>query len=213
MKERHTTSTTLRSENPVVPCTNCGTVENKIEGHCSSGGRFICEDCVNGHREMKCLSNHKVIPCADLQSGKIDVRNLHQKKYCKVHEKQVLRFFCETCGELICRDCTVVDHPAAGHTLVNLENAAKGQRTEIEQLISSCEVVSKKIKNALKEVDRVSEQLRRNATTAEKEIDEVFNRVLRLLEYNRNRLKGEVKTIVSERKKEIGAEKDEIQLK
>ena len=80
---------------------------------------------------MKCLSNHKVIPYADLQSGKIDIRNLHQMKYCKVYEEQVLRFICETCGELI------VDHPAAGHTLVNLENAAKGQRTKIEQLISS----------------------------------------------------------------------------
>ena len=62
-------------------------------------------------------------------------------------------------------------------------------------------------------MDRVSEQLRRNATTAEKEIDEVFNRVLRLLEDNRNSLKGEVKAVVWERNKEISAEKDEIQLK
>ena len=164
------------------------------------------------HSKRKTFSKHKVFPYADLQSGKIDIRKLHQKKYCKIHEEQVLRFFCETCGELICRDCTVVDHPAPSHTLVNLENASKGQRTDIEQLTKRCEGVSKKITDALKEVDSVSEQLKRNATTAEKEIDEAFNRVLRLLEDNRNRLKGEVKEIVSEGNKEIGAEKDEIQL-
>ena len=212
LKERHAASTILRSGDPVVPCASCGTVDNKIEGHCSSCNGFICGDCVGMHSKLKTFNNHKVIPYADLQSGKIDIRNLHQKKYCKVHEEQVLRFFCETCGELICRDCTVVDHPSTSHTLVNVKNAAKRQRTEIEQLTRSCEEVSKKIKDALKEVDRVSEQLRRNATTAEKEIDEVFNRVLRLLEDNRNRLKGEVKTIVSERNKEIQAEKDDIQL-
>ena len=157
------------------------------------------------------LKHHKVIQFADLQSGKIDIRNLHQKKYCKVHDEQVLRFFCETCGELICRDCTVVDHPAANHTLLNLENATKGQRTEIEKLIRKCEEVSKKIEDALKEVDNVSEQLKRNAITAEKGIDEAFNRVLRLLEDNRNRLKGEMKTIVSDKNKEIDVEKDKIQ--
>ena len=139
---------------------------------------------------MKGLSNHKVVPYADLQSGKIDIRKLHQKKYCKVHEEQVLRFFCETCGELICRDCTVVDHPAASHTLVNLENATKGQRMEIERLTRSCEEMKKNINDALTEMDSVSEQLGRNAVTVEEEIDKAFNRALKLLEDNRNRLKA-----------------------
>ena len=112
---------------------------------------------------------------------------------------------------MICRDCTVVDHPAPSHTLVNLEKATKGQRTEIEQLARSCEEIEKKIDTALKEVDSVSEQLERNAATAEEEIDEAFNRALKLLEDNRKKLKGEVKTTVLERMKQCNAHKDEIQ--
>ena len=212
LKEHHATSTILRSGDPVVPCASCGTVDNKIEGHCSSCNGFICGDCVSIHSKLKTFSSHKVIPYADLRSGKIDIRNLHQTRHCKVHVGQVLWFFCETCGELICRDCTVVDHPAASHTLVNVENAYKGQKTEIEQFSRSCVKVQKKIADTLKEVDGVSEQLERNARTAEEEINKAFNRALRLLEDNRNRLRGEVKTIVSKRKKQIQAEKEEVQL-
>ena len=69
----------------------------------------------------------------------------------------------------------------------------------------------KKITDALREVDKVSEQLERNAATAEEEIDVAFNRALTLLEDNRNKLKGEVKTTVSERMKQCNAHKDEIQ--
>ena len=144
LKERHEHSRTIHSKDAVVPCACCPSLESKVEGYCSSCGGFICGGCVGSHSNIRMLSNHKIIPYADLQSGKIDIKNLHQKKYCTIHEGQVMWFFCETCGELICRDCTVVDHPAASHTLVNLDNATKGQRTEIEQLARSCEEIKKK---------------------------------------------------------------------
>ena len=214
LKERQENASTIQSKDAIVPCASCASLKGKVEGYCSSCGGFICGNCVSFHKShsnVKGLSNHNVIPFTDLQSGKTDIRNLTQKRYCKVHEGQVLWFFCETCEELICRDCTIVDHPAASHTLVNLEKATKGQRTEIEQLARSCEEIKKKITDALREVDKVSGQLERNAATAEEEIDEAFNRALELLEDNRNKLKGEVKTTVSERMKQCNAHKDEIQ--
>ena len=91
------------------------------------------------------------------------------------------------------------------------KDATKRQKTEIEQLTRSCEEVHKTIEDALKEVDSVSVQLERNAVKAEEEIGKAFNRALSLLEDNKNMLMGEIKTTVSERKKLIDAEKDEIQ--
>ena len=103
------------------------------------------------HSKVKLFSDHKVIPYDDLRSGKVDIKNVSKKKYCKVHEGQVLWFYCETCGVLICRDCTVVDHPAGSHNLVILESATKGQRKEIEQLMQSCEGSKTTVENALRQ--------------------------------------------------------------
>ena len=111
------------------------------------------------HSKQETFINHKVVPYVDLQSGKIDIRKLQQKKYCKVHDEQVVRFFCETCRKLICHVCTTVDHPAESHTVVNLESTSNEQKTEIEQLTRSFEESKKKIEDAYKNVDIVSEQL------------------------------------------------------
>ena len=91
------------------------------------------------------------------------------------------------------------------------KDATKRQKTEIEQLTRNCEEVHKTIEDALKEVDSVSVQFERNAVKAEEKIDKAFNRALSMLEDNKNMLMGEIKTIVSERKKQIDAKKDEIQ--
>ena len=163
------------------------------------------------HSKVKLFSDHKVIPYDDLRSGKVDIKNVSKKKYCKVHEGQVLWFYCETCGVLICRDCTVVDHPAGSHNLVILESATKGQRKEIEQLMQSCEGSKTTVENALREIDNVVDHLDGSAKTTEADIDKAFQKALQLLEDSRKRLKSEVKTIVSEKKKNLEAQKDEIQ--
>ena len=211
LKEREATTKTLTSEETVAPCASCGSVDNKVEGYCSSCGGFVCKDCMGVHSRVKLFSDHKVILYDDLRSGKVDIRILSQKKYCKVHESQVLRFYCETCGVLICRDCTVVDHPAGSHNLVNLESATKGQRKEIEQLMQSCEGSKTTVENALRETDNVVDHLDGSAKTTEADIDKAFQKALQLLEDSRKRLKSEVKTIVSEKKKNLEAQKDEIQ--
>ncbi|XP_072018283.1 E3 ubiquitin-protein ligase TRIM56-like [Amphiura filiformis] len=212
LKDRQATAMTLQSRDAVVPCVSCGAVDERVEGHCSSCGGFICGGCIAMHNKLKTFSNHKVIPCEDLKSGKVDIRNLSQKKYCNIHEDQVLWFYCETCCVLTCRDCTVVDHPASSHTLVNLERASKGHKKEIEQLIQNCEVVTNRTETALKMVTDVSNQLNKNATKAKVEIDESFNKALKLLEDNRDQLKREVDKAAAVTKKQLDAQTDEIQV-
>ncbi|XP_072019229.1 E3 ubiquitin-protein ligase TRIM45-like isoform X2 [Amphiura filiformis] len=211
LKDRQATAMTLQSRD-TVPCASCGAVDERIEGHCSACGGFICGGCIAMHSKLKIYSNHKVIPYEDLKSGKVDIRNLSQKKYCKIHEEQVVRFYCETCGVLTCRDCTVVDHPASSHNLVNLESASKGHKKEIEQLIQGCDTIKIKTDDALKEIDSVLDQLVENAATAEAGIDESFNEAMKLLEDSRDQLKGELTKAASDRKKQLDAQKDEIMI-
>ncbi|XP_072018869.1 E3 ubiquitin-protein ligase TRIM56-like [Amphiura filiformis] len=212
LKDRQAAEMTLQSRDTVVPCASCGAVDERVEGHCSRCGGFICGGCIATHSKIKALSNHKVIPYEDLKSGKVDIRNLSQKKYCKIHEDQVLWFYCETCGVLTCRDCTVVDHPASSHSLVNLESASKGHKKEIEQLIQDCDVANKATVDAVKEIENVTDLLEKDGPSVDAAIDASFNRALKLLEDERKQLKGEVKKAVSDKRKHLDAQKDEVQL-
>ena len=182
LKEREATTKTLTSEETVAPCASCGSVDNKVEGYCSSCGGFVCKDCMGVHSRVKLFSDHKVIPYDDLRSGKVDIRNLSQKMYCEVHQGQVLWFYCETCCVLICQTCTVVDHPTGSHNLVNLESATKGQRKEIKQLMKSCEGSKTRAEDAIKRVDNVVDELCRNTQATEAAIDAAYQKAMRLLE-------------------------------
>ena len=55
LKEREATTKTLISEETVAPCASCGSVDNKVEGYCSSCGGFICKDCMVYIVKLSCL--------------------------------------------------------------------------------------------------------------------------------------------------------------
>ncbi|XP_072047252.1 E3 ubiquitin-protein ligase TRIM56-like [Amphiura filiformis] len=213
LKDRQAAEMTIQSRDTVVPCASCGAVDERVEGHCSGCGGFICGGCITSHSKLKLYSTHKVIPYEDLKSGKVDIRNLSQKKYCKIHKEQVLWFYCETCGVLTCRDCTVVDHPASSHNLVNIESASKGHKKEIEQLIQDCDVANKATVDVVREIENVTDLLEKDGIAVDAAIDRSFNRALKLLEDERKELKGEVKKAVSDKGKHLNAQKDEVQLK
>ena len=212
LKERQDAALILESRDTVVPCSCCGAVDEHVDGHCAKCGGFICGVCTSMHNRLKLFSNHKVIPYEDLKSGKVDIRNLSQKKYCKVHEDQVLWFYCYTCGILTCRDCTVIDHPSSSHDLVNLETASKEQKKEIEQLVNDCKTAKKVTVDVLTEIENVGDLLDKDGRSAYAKIDESFEKALKLLNDQRKQLKEEVKKAVSEKKKQLESQKDEVLL-
>ena len=178
--ERRDTVDKLKSKDAAIPCNCCGAVDQKADAYCNSCGGFVCGDCVGIHSKVKNMSSHKLIPFEDLKSGKVKIKTISQQKFCNTHKGQVLWFYCETCGVLICRDCTVVDHPASSHVLVNLETASEGQKKEMERLIQDCGVVKRKVTDALKTAESTMANLEENAKLVELKIDATFD------EYKKN---------------------------
>ena len=72
-------------------------------------------------------------------------------------EFQVLKYFCETCDDAICRDCAIYDHRE--HNYVDLKEAVKTHRSVITSLLDSTKRKIPIIKFALKEVIEVTESL------------------------------------------------------
>ncbi|XP_072018762.1 uncharacterized protein [Amphiura filiformis] len=89
---------------------------------------------------------------------------------------------------------------------------AMGHRKEIEQLMQDCEGVKNRTENAMDMVRTASDELNTNATKAKEEINESFNKALKLLEDNRDQLKIEVDKAAAIKKEQLDAQMDEIQV-
>lgn len=72
---------------------------------------------------------HEVIALGDLQTQKEVQEKLHRPLMCTVHERDVLKYFCETCDEPVCRECLIIDHRE--HHYGYLKDVDKRHRSEV----------------------------------------------------------------------------------
>jgi len=68
--------------------------------------KLICLYCtMNGHRY------HAFNFADEIADEVITLITPKKEEYCMSHIKQTLDLYCKTCSTLICRDCTLQDHP------------------------------------------------------------------------------------------------------
>ena len=94
-------------------CEMC--LNGKVKDFCRQCTEFMCLQCARQHKRMKAkFPDHKVVTLEELRTGGVKSFPAEQAppRICQVHNEQ-RKVYCYDCKELICRDCTLVDH--AGH--------------------------------------------------------------------------------------------------
>ena len=196
-------------------CTFCEKSDDVAVARCTDCKEYLCQDCVYAHKTYKVLRGHNVVSFEDTEFHKVDIQKTSVKEYCTKHEGQILWFFCETCSQLICRDCTVVDHPASTHKLVNVEDVSGTHRKKLKKLSFQCQKVAQEVDKARETVDEVQTDLDKALENAKKELDlatvKIKNKFLKSLEEERQMISDEIDKIGSQNKSQIKANEDSVQ--
>ena len=90
-----------------LTCEKCSVTTRPATNFCRQCTKFICQACSNIHKEWDELRGHEVVSMGKVEGDLIQL--VSPKKFtsrCTKHKKN-LKLYCEPCGELICRDCTV----------------------------------------------------------------------------------------------------------
>ena len=163
--------------------TACIRCQKPAINHCATCEVFLCKKCSDSHDSwlvtMK-QSNHNVLSVQELINPVSQVK-IKRKLYCVKHEGEILKYYCETCKELCCIDCVVLNHQKPEHSCMAVSGDAHKQR---ETLQSSSAILDEKVsegKNALKNVCEVMNALKRNAETAKDQIEEQKQKILKIV--------------------------------
>ena len=92
-------------ENAIL-CTNCLDEADAIS-RCVDCSEFLCLQCVTAHKRLKPMKEHKVLA---LDILRYDRSSVHRPVHCPEHEPEVFTYYCEVCQDLICRECTILEH-------------------------------------------------------------------------------------------------------
>ena len=185
--------------------------DGNAKGYCRDCGEFVCEDCVTLHRKWKKFAGHEIATLGQIEA---DVSQLAPPKKvamkCSKHPSEELKIYCETCSELICRDCTVKAHrdhqfDLVGDCFTKNRDAIVASLQPIKQQL---DIVSQ----AVAEVDARSTRVAENGDAIKRDIQIATSELIRALKAREQQLMAQVDQIVGQTSKTLAAQRDHYQL-
>ena len=144
---------------------------------CVNCSDFLCNACAKHHKTWRKTLNHDVQPIGGSKSGSnVAAKPLdsipHKPMNCQLHEDETLKFYCETCGTLICRDCMAIEH--AGHTYDRIEKLAEKEKSQLVSLLGNADSAKAKLDGAITKGGKMVQQVQAKQKIAEKDIKSAF---------------------------------------
>ena len=192
--------------------TQCEKCKKRVAtSFCRSCGQFICARCTETHQEWEEFSSHEVITLAQLEG---DVAQLVPPKkkvmFCSKHLTKELDLYCETCEELVCRDCTVRIHREHQYDLVT--DAFQKHK---DVLVASLQPVERQldtVTKSLKQLDTQCQQITDQRETLVGNIHKTIRQLQEALEVRKTELIGQLDQITQRKLKTLAAQRDQVEL-
>ncbi|XP_057317711.1 E3 ubiquitin-protein ligase TRIM71-like [Hydractinia symbiolongicarpus] len=170
----------LAVQNP-TNCTNCEDRE-LATSRCLDCVENLCQNCVTAHERIRQTKGHNIISFEELQNNAVHDA-IKCPSFCKVHDREMLKYFCESCDDAICRDCAIYEHRE--HHYLDLKEAVKSHREGVTNLLDNSKRKIPVIKLALKEITEVAESLRERKNSVANVINETVDCHVKKLEEKR----------------------------
>ena len=153
-----------RSSN--LECDLCDDEDPPVN-RCTTCCHFLCEFCTQAHRRLRNTREHCLVSLEEAK--RMGSEAVKKPSFCKEHDEELLKLFCETCNEAICRDCTIVKHRE--HKYAFVKDAFAKNKKSMLKILSETKSKAGLLKEA---IDRVSEKKRSVELGSEKTVREVI---------------------------------------
>ena len=162
--------------------------------HCA---HFICDHCRESHRRMKAFSDHTVVSIEQLRRNAKENLPIVQAEpmKCKEHQEQ-LKIFCFQCNQLICRDCTILEHK--DHHFQFVSKCVSHIKQDLQEKLNPLQNAQSRVQDARKHFEQTVNKITAQGTHLEKVITCSFDEIIEVVEQRRRKLI----TIVHERVEE-----------
>ncbi|XP_038062764.1 tripartite motif-containing protein 3-like [Patiria miniata] len=190
------------SENTKVICEICDE-GNEAMHRCLDCAQNICPNCRKTHLRFAATSNHTVATLEDIRQGKVTVKKTpaEDESKCQKHKGEVKRFYCETCEELICRDCTVVDHREPKHHYIDSREASHKYKQSLKDTLPNVTTGIKILQKALATSSQAKQKFTQNVTKTVKAVKDKADKMRAEITTQETKMIAEIKQLQQDRNK------------
>ena len=190
-------------------CEKC--TEGDARGYCRDCGQFVCEACITVHKKWKEFAEHEIATLGQIEA---DVAQFVPPKKvaltCAKHPSKKSKIYCETCNELICRDCTVKTHrdhqfDLVGDCFTKHRDAIVASLQPIKQQLDI-------VNQAVADVDTRSTRVAENGDAIKQDIQVATTQLIKALKAREQQVMAQVDQMVVQNSKTLTAQRDHYQL-
>ena len=197
--------------NSTLTCES-GLDKNPAIARCLTCSCYLCSECLSLHKKMRLTTAHKTLTFDEIKhSDQITgVRSVEKKIYCQDHDEEILKLYCTTCKEAICRDCALVKHQS--HKYVFVRDIRPEVNKELETLMQA---VQSKEGEFQSQIEYLEEVRRINSSTlesCEKTVNTSCQSLIDAIEMRRAALLQELHRVHEVEEKSITSESDALSM-
>ena len=194
------------SEQPM--CNKCK--KREAVRFCRTCG-FLCQCCVKTHQEWDNLKSHHLVDL-DTLTGDVTtlVPPLKRTLFCSRHQEEAADLYCETCNELICRDCIVRVHRNHEYDLVS-ESFAKQEKVIVDSVKPVGEQIAM-LERAVESVETRCAAVVKQKTAVVAEIHTTMAQLRQALEVRERELVSQAEHTAQQKLKTLKAQREGFEL-
>ena len=140
----------------------------------------LCNWCSKDHTKSLATRKHELIDVGKSQSEKSLYNSIpHKSISCPLHSDEVLKFYCKTCSQLICRDCMALSH--SRHSYNRIEAVAESEMTNLLSTVKKAESAVCKLDKAVTEGEKVIQNVQAKQKSVDDGISKCFQDLQKVL--------------------------------
>ena len=155
-------------------CGNCEK-EDTLVVWCIECNNLYCQNCNEIHKNWKDFKQHRVV----------QVKSPSEK--CNIHFKP-LDFYCRTCCDAICQECTLKLHPFKKHDIDLIDTVVHKTRENIKGAVTSLNQLLQHLRSETKSIEDYEDLVDKESEICTKEIKTLFRKRHELLTKNEENL-------------------------
>ena len=193
------------SEN--IVCDNCDSEEHP-ETRCQQCTRFLCQFCTESHKRSRDTKTHTLSTLDELRESDLPV--IAETVRCQKHEDEVIKLYCKTCQETICRDCTIVDHRQ--HDYVFARDVSQEKKDELLRLVGEVKQKRSKMAESLEYLKKLEEIVNESNESTVPKINQYFNDLVSVAKSKQNEFLEEATAVKNAKLKQLHIQREELEL-
>ena len=184
-------------------CSSCDE-GSKASSQCRDCNEYLCDNCVRAHQRVRLTKDHYIERLSEDGShgathkpqpspSPIQPVSDRPPSFCDLHENEVTRLYCATCGQAICRECTMVEH--VRHNFIYLQDAVEAAKKETLRLLADARAGMEALEEATQLTQNMAERVEVRAQAVVTEVRATTRRHMTALEERERELLRRVEKI------------------